>query len=136
MSPIKKLAGPALAFACILGAPSACADDTPPTATAGLAAKLLGEMPLGPEFQATGDRRFRMRLLTVDKGGTMAPHGHGQRPSLEYILSGTAIEYRDGQTKTYTAGDVVIADHTVVHAWRNGGDGPVTVLAVDIYAPE
>jgi aspartyl/asparaginyl beta-hydroxylase (cupin superfamily) len=34
-----------------------------------------------------------------------------------------------------TAGDHVRADHTVTHWWRNDTDGPLTVLAVDIYEP-
>ena len=107
-----------------------------PSANAGLSGKLLTEMPLAPEFTETGNRNLRMRVLTLEKGGIVAQHSHEKRPSVEYILSGTCTELRDGNERAYKAGDVVAADHSVTHWWRNEGDEPVVTLAVDIYQPE
>tara|TARA_R110000824_G_scaffold366730_1_gene555415 strand:- start:8006 stop:8404 length:399 start_codon:yes stop_codon:yes gene_type:complete len=107
-----------------------------PTENVGLKGKLLAEMPLAPEFETTGNRHMRMRLLTLEPGGVVAFHKHDARPSIEYVLSGTTIETRDGVETTYKAGDVVSADHTVSHWWRNEGDETVTILAMDIYQPE
>ena len=107
-----------------------------PKANVGLSGKLLAEMPLAPEFTEIGNRHFRMRMLTLEKNGVVALHSHEKRPSVEYILSGNCTEFRDGAEKAYKAGDVVAADHSVTHWWRNDGDEPVVILAVDIYQPE
>ena len=107
-----------------------------PTANVGLSGKLLADVPLAPEFAETGNRHFRMRMLTLEKNGVVALHSHEKRPSVEYILSGNCTEFRDGAEKIYKAGDVVAADHSVTHWWRNDGDEPVVILAVDIYQPE
>lgn len=107
-----------------------------PTVNVGLKGKLLAEMPLAPEFETTGNRHMRMRILTLEKGGVVALHAHDERPSIEYVLAGTTIETRDGVETVYKAGDVVSADHTVSHWWRNDGDETVTILAMDIYQPD
>ena len=109
--------------------------EAPGTPT-GITAKLLSEIELMKEFEEVGDRRLRMRVLTVPKGGRVAEHSHVDRPSLEYVLSGTATEFNDGQERTVQAGDAITADHTTVHAWRNDTDGDLVILAVDIYDPQ
>lgn len=130
---IKYIAGLVFVVGTFFGS-HALADEAP-TANTGLSGKLLAEMPLAPEFAETGNRHFRMRMLTLEKGGVVALHSHEKRPSVEYILSGHCTEFRDGMEKVYNAGDVVAADHTVNHWWRNDGDEPVVILAVDIYQP-
>lgn len=116
--------------------PSPVLAEDAPTENVGLKGKLLAEMPLASEFEKTGNRKFRMRLLTLEPGGLVAIHAHDARPSMEYVLTGTTIETREGVETTYTAGDVVSADHSVTHWWRNEGDEVVTILATDIYLPE
>lgn len=107
-----------------------------PAENVGLKGRLLAEMPLAPEFDMTGNRRMRMRVLTLEPGGVVALHAHDKRPSIEYVLAGATIEIRDGVETTYRAGDVVSADHTVSHWWRNDGKETVTILAMDIYQPD
>ena len=124
----------AVVAALTMSSPSLAGDA--PTENIGLKGKLLAEMPLVPEFQETGKRHLRMRLLTLEKGGVVALHAHDARPSMEYVLTGTSIETRNGVETAYKAGDVVSADHTVSHWWRNDGDETVTILATDIYLPE
>lgn len=124
-----------LALVAFLAMPSALHASEPPKENIGLSGKLLSEIPLAPEFQSTDNRRMRMRVLTVAKGGVVALHSHENRPSVEYVLSGTATEFKDGTEKVYHTGDVVSADHTTSHWWRNDTDGDLTILAVDIYEP-
>jgi quercetin dioxygenase-like cupin family protein len=107
-----------------------------PGTPAGITAELLSEIELMKEFGDVGNRRLRMRVLTVPKGGHVAEHSHVGRPSLEYVLSGTATEFSGGQERTVQAGDAITADHTTVHAWRNDTDGDLVILAVDIYDPQ
>tara|TARA_R110000868_G_scaffold91999_10_gene255007 strand:+ start:5491 stop:5904 length:414 start_codon:yes stop_codon:yes gene_type:complete len=125
----------ACVVACLFVMSPALAADAP-TANVGLKGKLLAEMPLAPEFETTGNRHMRMRILTLEKGGVVGFHAHDTRPSIEYVLAGKTIETRDGVETTYKAGDVVSADHTVSHWWRNDGDETVTILAMDIYQPD
>lgn len=119
---------------CLVVAGSALAADAP-TENRGLKGRLLAEMPLADEFEMTGNRHMRMRLLTLEPGGVVAFHKHDTRPSIEYVLSGSTIETRNGVETTYKAGDVVAADHNVSHWWRNEGGETVTILAMDIYQP-
>jgi mannose-6-phosphate isomerase-like protein (cupin superfamily) len=114
----------------------AAATESPPLENVGLSAKLLGEIPLKDEFTEVGSRALRMRLLTVEKGGVIGLHNHVNRPSVEYVLSGSAVEIRDGKETPFSANDQIVADHTTEHYWRNTGDGPLTILAVDIYEPK
>lgn len=130
---MKYLAGLAFVAVALIGVPAHA--DPAPTGNVGLSGKLLAEMPLASEFAETGNRHFRMRMLTLEKGGVVALHSHEKRPSVEYILSGHCTEFHDGVAKVYNAGDVVAADHTVNHWWRNDGDEPAVILAVDIYQP-
>ncbi|MDF2231853.1 cupin domain-containing protein [Albimonas sp. CAU 1670] len=107
-----------------------------PTKNEGLSGKLLHEMPLAPEFQETGTRILRARFLRVEAGGVVARHSHADRPSIEYVLSGEAVEHLDdGTTTVYRAGDAIPADHSKTHWWTIG-DQPVEILAVDIYVPQ
>lgn len=106
-----------------------------PEKSVGVSAETLAEIMLADELQDIGNRRLRMRLITVEKGGIVAEHSHDGRPSVEFILEGTSTEFRDGTGRVVKAGDHVRADHTVTHWWRNDTDGPLTVLAVDIYEP-
>lgn len=122
-------------------APAAYAQDkaaaeSPPTENVGLSAKVLGEIPLKDEFTEVGSRALRMRLLTIEPGGIIGLHNHTNRPSVEYVLSGSAVEVRDGKETPFEANDQIVADHTTEHYWRNTGDGPLTILAVDIYEPK
>ena len=131
---MKRIVYPAI-LGLLLAAPSAVAEDAP-AKSSGLAGSLLAEMSLAPEFQATEGRIFRMRRLTLEPGGVVALHSHEHRPSLEYVIAGTATEFRDGKTRRVTQGDVIAADHEMTHWWRNDGDETVIILAVDIYEPE
>lgn len=130
---MKRIVYPAL-FGLLLATMPAAAEEAP-AKSSGLAGSLLSEMPLAPEFQATEGRIFRMRRLTLEPGGVVGLHSHERRPSVEYVMAGTATEFRDGKTMTVTKGDVIAADHEVTHWWRNGGDETVVILAVDIYEP-
>jgi mannose-6-phosphate isomerase-like protein (cupin superfamily) len=124
----------ALALAALSGQ-AAMAQEAPPTENVGLTAEALGTIPLAGEFAEVGSRVLRMRLLTVEPGGAIALHNHTNRPSVEYVLSGTAIEVRGAETIMHEAGTNVVADHTTEHFWRNTGTEPLVLLAVDIFEP-
>ena len=107
----------------------------PPTENKGVSVKPLGALELGPEIEGMAGRQFRMRYITMEPGGHFAVHSHKDRPTLEYVLAGTVIEYRDGVAKEYKAGDVVLADKNTTHWWQNKGTETVVFLPADIFKP-
>lgn len=113
----------------------AMSQQAPPTENKGVAVKPVGTIDLGPEIDGMTGRQLRMRYITLAPGGRFAVHNHKDRPTLEYIVSGTVIEYRDGVAKEYKAGDVVLADKNTTHWWENKGSEVVVFLPVDIFKP-
>lgn len=124
-----------LVLAAMLCAGPVLAQDTSPGENVGVSAQSVGEIELAKEFDTTGTRKFRMRTITVEPNGAIAMHSHAERPAIEYVLSGTATEYRGDQQIAHKSGDVVVTDHTVEHWWRNTGTEPLVLLATDIYVP-
>ena len=131
--PKHKLAGVVTVLSLAVGI--AFAQQNPPTENKGVVVKPVGMMELGGEIDGLSGRQMRMRYITMEPGGHFALHNHKDRPTLEYILSGTVIEYRDGVAKEYKAGDVVLADKNTTHWWQNKGAEQVIFLPVDIFKP-
>jgi quercetin dioxygenase-like cupin family protein len=119
----------------LIAAGIAVSQQAPPTENKGVAVKPVGAMDLGSEIDGLSGRQLRMRFITMEPGGHFAVHNHKDRPTLEYILAGTVIEYRDGVAKEYKAGDVVLADKNTTHWWQNKGTEQVVFLPVDIFKP-
>jgi quercetin dioxygenase-like cupin family protein len=111
----------------------AFSQQTPPTENKGVTVKPVGAMDLGPEIDGLSGRQLRLRYITLEPGGHFAVHNHKDRPTLEYILAGTVVEYRNGVAKEYKAGDVVLADKDTTHWWQNKGSEQVVFLPVDIF---
>jgi quercetin dioxygenase-like cupin family protein len=95
----------------------------------------MGAIDLAGEIDGMSGRQLRMRLVTMEPGGFFAIHNHKDRPTLEYVLAGTVIEYRDGVAKEYKAGEVVLADKNTTHWWQNKGTETAVFLPVDIVKP-
>lgn len=73
--------------------PAVLAQMAPPTESKGIAAKVIGTLPLALEISGIENRQLRMRVLTMAPGGVFAIHSHADRPSVEYVLKGQATEY-------------------------------------------
>lgn len=115
--------------------PEVIAQIAPPTESKGVAAKLIGTLPLASEISGVDSRQLRMRVITLAPGGVLAVHGHADRPSVEYVLKGQATEYIGDTSKTYAEGDSVLAGKNTVHWWRNDGTEPAIFVAVDVFNP-
>jgi quercetin dioxygenase-like cupin family protein len=115
--------------------PEVIAQIAPPTESKGVAAKLIGTLPLAPEISGIDNRQLRMRVVTLAPGGVFAVHSHADRPSVEYVLKGQATEYIGDTSKTYAEGDSVLAGKNTVHWWRNDGTEPAIFVAVDVFNP-
>ena len=115
--------------------PTVLAQMAPPTESKGVAAKVIGSLPLAPEFDAIEGRQLRMRVVTLAPGGVFAVHNHKDRPSVEYVLKGKATEFKGDATKAYAEGDAVLADKNTTHWWRNDSQEPTIFVAVDVFNP-
>lgn len=124
-----------VAVAAMAAIPWALAQMAPPTESKGVAAKLIGALPLGPEFERSEGRQLRMRVVTLGPGGVFAVHSHKDRPSVEYVLKGSATEFKGDASKTYNEGDSVMADSNTTHWWRNDSSEPAVFVAVDVFNP-
>jgi len=115
--------------------PAVLAQMAPPTASQGVSAKVIGALPLAPEFDRIEGRQLRMRVVTLAPGGVFAVHDHKDRPSVEYVLKGSATEYAGSTSKVYGEGDAVLANKNTTHWWRNDGTDPAIFVAVDVFNP-
>lgn len=115
--------------------PEVIAQIAPPTENKGVAAKVIGALPLAPEISGIDDRQLRMRVVTLAPGGVFAVHSHADRPSVEYVLKGQATEYIGDTSRKYAEGDSVLAGRNTVHWWRNDGTEPAIFVAVDVFNP-
>jgi quercetin dioxygenase-like cupin family protein len=80
------------------------------------------------------DRKFRMRKLTIEPGGVVPWHSHGDRPAIIYIITGEINEYASNckVPLVHKAGDVVAETHEVSHWWKNLGNETVVLLSADL----
>jgi len=115
--------------------PAVLAQMAPPVENKGVAAKVIGALPLALEFDRIENRQLRMRVVTLAPGGVFAVHSHKDRPSVEYVLKGSATEYQGEAHKTYQEGDAVLADKNTTHWWRNDDVEPTIFVAVDVFNP-
>jgi quercetin dioxygenase-like cupin family protein len=84
--------------------------------------------------QGIADRKFRMRKLTIEPGGVVPWHSHGERPAIIYIVEGQIEEYASNcaMPLVHKAGDVVPETKGVTHWWKNTGDKTVVLLSADL----
>ena len=84
--------------------------------------------------QGIKDRKFRMRKLTIEPGGIVPWHSHGDRPAIIYIVEGEVHEYASncGAPIVHKAGEVVAETKDVSHWWKNLGDTTVVLLSADL----
>lgn len=113
----------------------AVAQTAPPTANQGYSSKLIGTLNLNGQLTEIGDRQLRVRLVTLEPGGTIVLHNHKDRPSVEMLIKGTATEYRQNVPKEYKEGEAMIADVETVHSWKNNSNAPAVIVAADIFNP-
>ena len=80
------------------------------------------------------DRKFRMRKLTIEPGGIVPWHSHGDRPAIIYIIEGEIVEYASNCAVpiVHKAGDVVAETSAVSHWWKNLGDKTVVLISADL----
>jgi quercetin dioxygenase-like cupin family protein len=104
----------------------------------GVTDTVLAMLPLANEAPMLLDRKMRVRKLTIEVGGIVPWHSHGDRPALIYIVEGEIHEYASNCAApiVHGPGDVAVESHEVSHWWKNLGNRPVTLLSFDIMHDE
>ena len=84
--------------------------------------------------QGIKDRKFRLRKLVVQPGGTVPWHSHGERPAIIYIVEGEIVEYASNCAVpiVHKAGEVIAETKEISHWWKNTGDKTVVLLSADL----
>jgi quercetin dioxygenase-like cupin family protein len=117
------------------------ADQKKPNATApvdykpvGVTDTVIAMIDVEKEPANIKDRKFRMRKLTIEPGGIVPWHSHGDRPAIIYIIDGEINEYASNCAVplVHKAGDVVAETSAVSHWWKNTGDKTVVLLSADL----
>ena len=112
------------------------ADGRQPVAHAGkgVTDTVLAAFNLEKEPANIKERQLRFRKLTIEPGGIVPWHSHGDRPAIIYIAEGEIVEYASNCSVPilHKAGDVRAEVQGTSHWWKNLGDKTVTLLSFDI----
>jgi quercetin dioxygenase-like cupin family protein len=81
------------------------------------------------------DRLFRLRKLTIQPGGIVPWHSHGDRPALITIVTGQIVEYSSTCSApiVHKPGDSTAETHTTAHWWKNLGKTTVVLYSADLF---
>jgi quercetin dioxygenase-like cupin family protein len=103
-------------------------------AAIGVTDTVLDQIDLADEAPMLPGRMMRVRKLTIEPGGIVPWHSHGERPALIYVVSGEIHEYASNCAEpiVHEAGEVARETHQVSHWWKNLGSQSVTLLSFDI----
>ena len=131
-------AGTAFAGECPADKKMANAREPVKVEAVGVTDTVLAMLPLADEGPMLKDRKMRVRKLTIESGGIVPWHSHGDRPALIYIIEGEINEYASNCAApiVHGPGDVAVELHEVAHWWKNLSNGTVTLLSFDIMHDE
>jgi quercetin dioxygenase-like cupin family protein len=109
---------------------------TAPTETKGVKVSPPTVLDLTQEIDSVQGRQLRLRLVTLESGGVVGIHTHNGRPGVAYVLQGTLTEHLDsGEVHERHEGESWTEGKGTTHWAENKGDGPLVVLAVDVFKP-
>ncbi len=104
------VAGTAFAGECPADKKMANAREPVKVEAVGVTDTVLAMLPLADEGPMLKDRKMRVRKLTIEAGGIVPWHSHGDRPALIYIIEGEINEYASNCAApiVHPAGDVAV----------------------------
>jgi len=95
------------------------------------------QLDLAKEINFSG-RVLRMHYSTMAPNGVIGQHSHANRPTIEYVLHGTATETKKGDdgkvmVKRVPAGETETSTVGITHWWKNESREMAKIMAVDIW---
>jgi quercetin dioxygenase-like cupin family protein len=84
--------------------------------------------------QISGSVSSGFRKLTIEPGGIVPWHSHGDRPAIIYIAEGEIVEYASNCSVPiiHKAGEVRPETSGTSHRWQNLGDKTVVLFVGDV----
>jgi len=118
------------ALAVGFGLGAAVGQQSPPTETKGVDAKVESVIELAPDFPG---HQLRLRTITFESGGVAGIHSHKDRPAFAYILQGTLTERRvGGYEKSLGPGGIITESRDVEHWAENRSSDKVLLVGIDV----
>jgi quercetin dioxygenase-like cupin family protein len=103
-------------------------------AAKGVTDTVLAAIDLGKERAKLAERHLRLRKLTIEPGGIVPWHSHGDRPAIIYIAEGEIVEFASNCSVpiVHKAGDVAKETSGTSHWWQNNGTKTVILFSSDV----
>jgi quercetin dioxygenase-like cupin family protein len=100
----------------------------------GVTDTVLAAIDLEKEPANIKDRQLRFRKLTIEPGGIVPWHSHGDRPAIIYIAEGEIVEYASNCAApiVHKAGEVRPETSATSHWWQNLGNKTVILFVGDV----
>jgi quercetin dioxygenase-like cupin family protein len=103
-------------------------------AAKGVTDTTLGAIDLAKEPAQIKDRQLRFRKLTIEPGGIVPWHSHGDRPAIIYIAEGEIVEYAStcAVPIVHKTGEIRPETNPTSHWWKNLTDKTVVLFVGDV----
>jgi quercetin dioxygenase-like cupin family protein len=103
-------------------------------AAKGLTDTVLAAIDLEKEPANIKERQLRFRKLTIEPGGIVPWHSHGDRPAIIYIAEGEINEYAStcAVPIVHKAGEIRPETNPTSHWWQNTGRKTVVLFVGDL----
>jgi quercetin dioxygenase-like cupin family protein len=103
-------------------------------AAKGVTDTVLGAIDLEKEPAKIKDRQLRFRKLTIEPGGIVPWHSHGDRPAIIYIAEGEIVEYASNCSEpiVHKTGDIRPETSGTSHWWQNLGSKTIVLFVGDV----
>jgi quercetin dioxygenase-like cupin family protein len=100
----------------------------------GVTDTVLAAIDLEKEPANIKDRQLRFRKLTIEAGGIVPWHSHGDRPAIIYIAEGEIVEYASNCSVpiVHKAGEIRPETSGTSHWWQNLGTRTVVLFVGDV----
>lgn len=107
-------------------------NDTP---AKGVEDAVIASIDVAKEPVKIDGRQFRLRRLTIQPGGVVPWHSHGDRPAIIYVVQGTVTEYASTCSVpiVHKAGEAIPELHATSHWWKNTGTSAAVLLSSDLF---
>ena len=94
----------------------------------------LGSIDLAKQPAHIEGRELRFRKLTIEPGGIVPWHSHGDRPAIIYVVDGSVTEYASNCVDpiVHKAGDLRPEVYGTSHWWKNLGKETVILYVGDV----
>jgi quercetin dioxygenase-like cupin family protein len=103
-------------------------------AAKGVTDTVLAAIDLEKEPAKIKDRQLRFRKLTIEPGGIVPWHSHGDRPAIIYVAEGEIVEYASNCSApiVHKTGEIRPETSATSHWWQNLGNKTVVLFVGDV----